>query len=385
MTLLPSGPPALLALEDGTIARGAAFGCLRGEGVGEVVFHTGMTGYPEILTDPSYCGQIVLLTYPHAGNYGMPDGDGESSRVQVAGLVVRELCRSRSGARRSARLEQVLEEAGVLAVEGVDTRMITRRLRTRGALRGVLALLPPAVAASPADEQGFGAALMERARAIPLMEGSELTTRVTLSAPEVLEPTAGPPRLCLAALHFGAKRSILAHFVAAGCRVTLLPASASAEQVLDTRPDGVLLSNGPGDPAACSSAVAATRALLGRLPIFGICLGHQILALAAGARTYKLPFGHHGANHPVRDERTGQVSITSQNHGFSVDAASLSGTSMRVTHRSLFDGTVEGIASDELRAYAVQYHPEAAPGPHDAVPLMDEFLARLAHPRPWER
>jgi carbamoyl-phosphate synthase small subunit len=333
-----------------------------------------MTGYPEILTDPSYRGQIVVLTYPHAGNYGMPHGDAESPRVQVSALVVRELCRERSGARPADELDAVLRAAGILGIEGIDTRALTRRLRQQGALRGVVAAAPAGAVGDGAD---WARSLVERARALPHMEGSQLTTAVTLERPEVLRPGGGAPRARLTALHFGAKRSILAHFVRAGCEVTVLPADASAEQVEATHPDGILLSNGPGDPAACTRAIQTTRALLGAVPIFGICLGHQILGLAAGARTYKLSFGHHGANHPVRDERTGAVQITSQNHGFAIEEASLAHTGFHVSHRSLFDRTVEGIASDERRAWAVQYHPEAAPGPHDATPLMDAFLTRL--------
>lgn len=374
MSLYPKGPPAALALEDGTVLRGEGFGAIAAGGGGEVVFHTGMTGYPEILTDPSYRGQIVVLTYPHAGNYGMPHGDGESPRVQVSALVVRELCRQRSGARPAAELHAVLSAAGVPGLAGIDTRALTRRLRQQGALRGVVAGEPPG---TDGEDPAWTHALVARARALPAMEGSELTAAVTLARPEVLPAAGGAPRARLTALHFGAKRSILEHFVRAGCEVTVMPADTRAEQVRATRPDGVLLSNGPGDPAACTRAIETTRELLGTVPIFGICLGHQILGLAAGARTYKLSFGHHGANHPVRDERTGAVQITSQNHGFAIDESSLRGTSFGVSHRSLFDRTVEGIASDERRAWAVQYHPEAAPGPHDAAPLMDAFLGRL--------
>ena len=362
-------PRAALILEDGRVFLGRGFGELRREAAGEVVFHTGMTGYPEILTDPSYRGQIVTFTAPHIGNVGMPHGDDESGDLRVAGLIVRRLSTHRSGARPSSDLAAVCRERGVPGLSEIDTRALTLHLRERGALRGRIAVLP----ASESEWDAWFRQQIGLVREQPSMEGRELASQVSARNREHL--TAHGARLHhIGLLHLGAKDSIVEQLRQRGCSVTVLPHSTTAQQILELRLDGLLLSNGPGDPAACGETVATVTELLGRLPILGICLGHQILALAAGATTFKLPFGHHGANHPVQDLRDQCVAITSQNHGFAVDETSLSRTDFVVTHRSLYDGTVEGMRCDRLRAASVQYHPEAAPGPHDARNVFDQFL-----------
>ncbi len=389
MSLLPRGPLAALALENGSVRLGNAFGAIEGGMRGEVVFHTGMSGYPEILTDPSYRGQIVVHTYPHLGNHGMPEGDDESGRVQVAGVIALRLCRHPSGVRPARRLEEVLQQAGVMGLEGIDTRALTLELRARGSLRGVVERVDPAHVRGGILARRRAEELVSKARALPPMEGQDLVTGRQASGPRVLEPrsladpvTGGSSSAVeIVLLDFGVKGSIVQQLRARGCRVRILPAGVSSGEVLSHRPHGVVLSNGPGDPAACTRPIETARKLLGRVPMLGICLGHQILALAAGAGTRKLPFGHHGANHPVREEATGRIAITSQNHGFAVVEESLRGTPLRVSHRSLYDGTVEGVVGAAWRVQGVQYHPEAAPGPHDAREIFDRFLEVLsAHP-----
>ncbi|MSP93388.1 MAG: carbamoyl-phosphate synthase small subunit [Myxococcales bacterium] len=378
----------VLVLEDGRFFRGDLFGATPGlHGSGEVVFNTSLTGYQEILTDPSYEGQIVTLTYPHIGNYGVNAEDLESGRVRAAGLLVRDLHATPSSWRADGALHAWLREAGVPGLGGLDTRALTLHLRTAGALRGVIRPLDGGGADLPLGGQEnierptFGLeAGVAAARAVPSMAGLDLAERVTCAQPW----TAGAigARLHVVAMDFGVKRNIVRQLVAVGCRVTVVPASTSAADILDLRPDGVLLSNGPGDPEPLTYAVTTVRDLLGRVPLFGICLGHQLLGLACGGRTYKLPFGHRGANHPVRDVDTGRVEITSQNHGFAVAASSLDGREVAVSHTSLFDDTVEGLRHKRHAAFSVQFHPEASPGPHDSHHLFQRFVAKMERGRP---
>ena len=370
--------PALLVLADGTVFRGRAFGATTRR-AGEVVFNTSMTGYQEIATDPSYAGQIVCMTYPHIGNYGINDEDPEAAKPWIEGMVVRELSPIHSNFRSAGSLESWLKDCGIVGIEGVDTRKLTRLLRIDGAMNGVLA--------TDTDDE---AALLEQAKAMPSMAGQDLVAKVTCKEsytwseawPEqwTTAPDLGdaPKRHKVVALDFGVKRNILRSLVTHGLDPVVVPASASVEEILGHEPDGIFLSNGPGDPAAVTYAVETVKALLGKLPLFGICLGHQILALAAGAKTWKLKFGHRGANHPVQELATKKIEITSQNHGFAVDADSLAGTAFTPTHVNLNDMTNAGIASEELRAFAVQYHPEAAPGPHDAQHLFERFRNLIA-------
>jgi carbamoyl-phosphate synthase small subunit len=355
---------AFLILEDGRTFRGDGFGA-EGLALGEVVFNTAMTGYQEVLTDPSYAGQIVALTYPHIGNYGVNDDDVESRRVFLSALVVRSYEDFYSNWRAKASLGEYLERHGAVGLSGIDTRALTRRIREAGAMRG-------AVAVGRYDE----AEVLERVLASPPMAGRDLVREVTRSAAEVFGPAEGGARWRVAALDCGIKNNILRELGRRGVEGVVLPATATADDVFASRPDALFLSNGPGDPAALPYVVDTVKAVLGGLPVFGICLGHQILGLALGARTYKLKFGHHGANHPVKNLATGRVEITSQNHGFAVDEASLPG-GVRVTHVNLNDGTVEGLRADEYAAASLQYHPEAAPGPHDASYNFDDFLLFL--------
>jgi carbamoyl-phosphate synthase small subunit len=369
-----SRPAALLALADGTIFRGLSIGAA-GHTVGEVVFNTAMTGYQEILTDPSYCRQIVTLTYPHIGNTGTNAEDVESDRVHAAGLIVRDLPHVHSNFRARESLGEYLRRENVVAIADIDTRRLTRILRDRGAQAGAILV--------GTDE----ARAVELARSFPGMAGLDLARVVTVAAPYEWTETgwqlgSGYGRLDAARLHvvaydFGVKRNILRLLAGRGCRITVVPATTPAAEVLGMKPDGVFLSNGPGDPEPCDYAIEATREVIAAgLPTFGICLGHQIMGLASGGRTLKMKFGHHGANHPVQDLETRRVAITSQNHGFAVDAASLPGN-CKVTHVSLFDGSLQGFRRTDRPAFCFQGHPEASPGPHDIDTLFDRFVGLM--------
>ncbi len=366
-----------LALEDGKVFRGRAFGAI-GERTGEVVFNTSMTGYQEILTDPSYKGQIVVMTYPEIGNYGVNREDIESHKPWVEGFVVRECSRIVSNWRGHQDLEQYLREHGVLGVTELDTRSLTRHIRDKGALRGVLSTLD-------SDESSLAA----RAAASPSMGGLDLVKEVTCKEPYgwtegtserwLTQHLPGGQEIShkVVVYDFGVKRNSLRRLVDLGCAVKVVPATTSAEEVLAYSPNGVLLSNGPGDPAAVTYAIRNVRALLGKVPLFGICLGHRIMALAMGGQTYKLKFGHHGGNHPVKFLATGRVEITSQNHGFAVDMATFPDDEVELTHMNLNDQTVEGFQHRTLPAFSVQYHPEASPGPHYADYLFMRFVRMM--------
>ena len=378
---------ARLALEDGSIYEGTAFGAVdpdesdHAEVDGEVVFNTSMYGYQEILTDPSYKGQIVTMTYPHIGNTGVNDHDLESARPHVAGFIVRECSRVASNFRSENELAHYLSAHGILALEGIDTRALTKRLRVHGAMRGVLS-----TAACSDDD------LVDRARAAPGLIGRDLVKEVTCEAPfdwsegfvttfeREVPPSRSTSRFRVAAMDFGIKRNILRCLVETGCDVTVFPASTTAEDIMAARPEGIFLSNGPGDPEGVPYAIEAIRRLIvpDGPPVFGICLGHQLMGLALGGRTFKLKFGHRGANQPVRCEATGRVEITTQNHGFAVDADSLPQDAVRVTHINLNDQTVEGLRHTELPAFSVQYHPESSPGPHDSFYLFQDFIEQMA-------
>ncbi|MBI5637403.1 MAG: glutamine-hydrolyzing carbamoyl-phosphate synthase small subunit [Nitrospinae bacterium] len=367
---------ATLVLEDGRAFTGRPFGA-PGEAVGEVVFNTGLSGYQEILTDPSYTGQLVTMTYPLIGNYGITPEDEESGKIQAAGFIVKEPSRIVSNFRAAKPLEQYLKEQNITGIRGIDTRALTRHLRSRGAMRGVISTLTDNVDA-----------LIAKARAHESMAGADIAARVTCKAP--YEFTEGlwelgkgfskniKPRFKVAAYDFGIKRNILRHLVERGCAVTVFPADTTAEKIAAFKPDGVFLSNGPGDPEAVTYAIASVKAMLGKYPIFGICLGHQIMSLALGAKTFKLKFGHRGCNHPVMDIPAGRVvRITSQNHGFAVDGETLP-AELEITHYSLNDNTVEGVRHKTLPAFSVQYHPEASPGPHDTAVHFDRFVEMMA-------
>lgn len=369
-------PPALLALADGTVFYGKGIGAL-GSTVGEVVFNTSMSGYQEILTDPSYCRQIVTLTYPHIGNTGVNREDVEAGRVHAAGLVIKDLPILPSNFRMDQSLDAYLRDEGVVAIAGLDTRKLTRILREKGAQAGCI------VTAAPGEKLNAEAAIAQ-ARAFPGLAGMDLAKVVSRS--DICEWTEGEwelgagyvvqtaPRFHVVAYDFGVKRNILRMLASRGCRLTVVPAQTPASEVLALNPDGVFLANGPGDPEPCDYAIAAIREILAaRIPTFGICLGHQLLALASGARTMKMKFGHHGANHPVKDVDSGQVLITSQNHGFAVDQASMP-ANLRATHVSLFDGSNQGVARTDVPAFSFQGHPEASPGPHDVSYLFDRFI-----------
>lgn len=374
MSLLPTLPPAILALADGTIFRGQAIGA-GGSTSGEVVFNTAMTGYQEILTDPSYCRQIVTLTYPHIGNVGCNAEDFESRGNYAAGLVIRDLPVRAESWRLQQTLSVYLRQHGIVAIAGVDTRQLTRLLREKGAQAGCL------MAGDVDDDQAVATA-----RAFPGLAGMDLAKVVSVAAPYVWTEgdwtldgyrTPAATRLHVVAYDFGVKHNILRMLVKRGCKVTVVPAQTSAADVFNYQPDGVFLSNGPGDPEPCDYAIAAIREVLARrVPTFGICLGHQLLALASGARTSKMKFGHHGANHPVKDLRTGQVLITSQNHGFAVDHETLP-DNLSPTHVSLFDGSLQGVARTDVPAFSFQGHPEASPGPHDIAGLFDHFVQMM--------
>ena len=377
--LLRPTTPAILALADGTVFRGRAIGAL-GHAVGEVVFNTAMTGYQEILTDPSYAGQIVTLTYPHIGNVGVNPEDVESNRPFAAGLVIRDLPQLMSSWRATGDLGTYLAANRIVGIADIDTRKLTRTLRDKGAQNGCLY-------AGAAIDDAAVAATVKRARAAPSMSGLDLARVVSCTAPYEWSASTwmlgggygqqDHPRFHVVAYDFGVKRNILRMLAARGCRLTVVPAQTPADAVLALKPDGVFLSNGPGDPEPCTYAIAAIRVIVERgLPTFGICLGHQLLALAAGAKTVKMKFGHHGANHPVLDRDTGHVLITSQNHGFAVDAATLPAAA-RVTHVSLFDGSLQGFALTDRPAFCFQGHPEASPGPHDLAYLFDRFVKMM--------
>jgi carbamoyl-phosphate synthase small subunit len=388
---------AKLALEDGTVFAGTSIGA-EGEVDGEVCFNTSMTGYQEILTDPSYRGQIVTMTYPQIGNYGVNAEDVESQRPQLAGFVVREHSRTQSNFRSERSLSEYLKEWGIVAIESIDTRALVRRLRSRGAMKGVLSTVDLDDAGLVAKAKGSpGLVGRDLVREVlpdqsfewqqPLSEwthlkkhgaGSREQGEISDSQNSIRNPqSAIRNRPHVVALDYGMKWNIPRHLVDCGCRVTILPGTATAEEVLAQQPDGVFLSNGPGDPEPLEYAISTIRGVLGKKPIFGICLGHQLLGLACGARTFKLKFGHRGANHPVQNLETGAVEITSQNHGFAVAEDSLP-PFLRVTHRSLNDGTVEGLAHRDVPAYSVQYHPEASAGPHDSHYLFRRFLESMS-------
>lgn len=376
-------PPALLALADGTVFEGTAIGA-PGRTVGEVVFNTALTGYQEILTDPSYARQIVTLTYPHIGNYGVNAEDVEATKVHAAGLVIKDLPLRVSNFRHGMTLQQYLEREGTVAIADIDTRRLTRVLRSKGAQNGSITAFPAGTEITAAMREEAVAA----ARSAPDMNGLDLAKVVSVREPYVWTETEWElgtgyaqqrsPRFHVVAYDYGVKRNILRMLASRGCKVTVLPAQTPAADLLRHKPDGIFLANGPGDPAACDYAVAATRELIETgIPTFGICLGHQIMALASGAKTFKMKFGHHGANHPVKDLDNGRVSITSQNHGFAVDETTLP-ANLRPTHVSLFDGTLQGLARTDKPAFCFQGHPEASPGPHDIGYLFDRFVSLMA-------
>ena len=385
LSLKGTSPKAILALADGTVYLGDSVGA-SGSRVGEVVFNTSMTGYQEILTDPSYCQQIVTLTYPHIGNYGVNRQDTESTKVQAAGLVIRDLPREASNFRSTASLAQYLAAEHTVAIANIDTRMLTRRIRSKGAQNGCIVGLNTDEAISPAAI----AAAIAAARGAPSMAGLDLAKVVSVDKPYQWTQTEWrltgsngdghpgfgvltDPRHHVVACDYGVKHNILRMLAQRDCRVTVVPAQTRADEVMALQPDGVFLSNGPGDPEPCDYAIDATRRLIDSgIPVFGICLGHQIMALASGAKTFKMKFGHHGANHPVKDLDNGRVSITSQNHGFAVDPATLP-SNLRATHVSLFDGSLQGLARTDRPAFCFQGHPEASPGPHDIGYLFERF------------
>ncbi len=372
---------AKLALENGTIMKGEAFGA-EGEITGEVVFNTSLSGYQEIFTDPSYSGQIVTMTYPLIGNYGINGDDIESAHPQVAGVIVKEYFDYHSNFRASGSLGDWLAKHNITAIQGLDTRMLTKIIRTDGAMRGVL---------STCDLDD--ASLMKKVAASPSMNGLDLATRVTCRAPydwhdvdktpfALRAGTVGNKKFMVVAYDYGIKRNILRRLTSYGCSVTVVPAQYPAEDVLAMKPDGIFLSNGPGDPSAVTVAIENIRKLIGQKPIFGICLGHQLLALALGGKTFKLKFGHRGGNHPVKNLVTNTIEITSQNHGFAVDPDSLDPRHLEVTHVNLNDSTTEGFRHREIPIFSVQYHPEASPGPHDSDYLFRNFISMMKSGEP---
>ena len=382
LSLQGTTPPAILALADGTVYIGNSIGA-PGSTVGEVVFNTSMTGYQEILTDPSYCQQIVTLTYPHIGNYGTNPEDIESDKVHAAGLIIRDLPMVASNFRSTASLSEYLVRAGTVAIANIDTRQLTRQLRTQGAQNGcILALAAGEAVTSATVEKAVALA-----KAVPSMSGLDLAKVVSSTRSygwTESEWTLGAgygqqtaPRFHVVAYDFGVKKNILRMLAQRGCKVTVVPAQTPAAEVLKHQPDGIFLSNGPGDPEPCDYAITAAKTLIeSGIPTFGICLGHQIMALASGAKTFKMKFGHHGANHPVKDLDSGRVSITSQNHGFAVDEKTLP-ANLRPTHISLFDNTLQGLERTDKPAFCFQGHPEASPGPHDIGYLFERFIALM--------
>ena len=378
-TLAPRHPPAILALADGTVFQGYSIG-KSGSSVGEVVFNTSMTGYQEILTDPSYCQQMVVLTYPHIGNYGVNGEDIESNKVFATGLIIKDLPLLHSNFRASHDLSEYLKAQQVCGIAGLDTRALTRHLRTHGAQNACILTLD----AGSEVTDALKAQAIAQAQAAPSMTGLDLAKVVTTDKSYEWTQTEWQlgsgygtqtaPQFHVVAYDFGVKFNILRMLAQRGCRVTVVPAQTPAHEVLAMKPSGVFLSNGPGDPEPCDYAIRAVQEIVeSGMPTFGICLGHQLMALAAGAKTFKMKFGHHGANHPVKDEATGRVSITSQNHGFAVDVATLPAT-MRSTHVSLFDGSNQGLERTDKPAFCFQGHPEASPGPHDVDYLFDRFI-----------
>ena len=375
-------PAAILALADGTLWQGQSIGAT-GTTVGEVVFNTAITGYQEILTDPSYCQQLVTLTHPHIGNYGTNPEDVENQQIHVAGLIIKDLPLAASNFRSQQDLSQYLVAAGTVGIAGIDTRQLTRHLRTHGAQNGCIMGLPEGETIHAEwCQKALAAALTA-----PPMAGLDLAQRVSVRQSYEWHQTEwqlgtghghqSKPLFHVVAYDFGIKHNILRMLAQRGCRLTVVPATTPAQEVLNKRPDGVFLSNGPGDPQPCDYAIEAVQAVMAAgIPIFGICLGHQIMALASGAKTFKMKFGHHGANHPVKELDTGRVSITSQNHGFAVDANTLP-AHLRATHVSLFDGTVQGLARTDRPAFCFQGHPEASPGPHDVAYLFDRFVGLM--------
>ena len=383
LTLQGNHPPAILALSDGTVFLGQSIGH-HGETVGELVFNTSMTGYQEILTDPSYSQQLVTLTYSHIGNYGTNPEDNESSGVYAAGLVIKNLPLTHSNFRASSDLSFFLKSHQTVAISDIDTRMLTRHLREMGSQN---AAIESFAKGTPITDEIIKKAI-ERAKQAPSMNGLDLASKVTVNENYSWNETEWElsngygvmdhPKWNVVAYDFGVKKNILRMLAQRGCKITVVPAKTSAEDVLKLKPDGVFLSNGPGDPGPCKYAIEATQTLLNKkIPIFGICLGHQILALACGATTYKMKFGHHGANHPVKDLLTARVAITSQNHGFAVDEKTLP-AHVRATHVSLFDGSLQGLELTDQPAFSFQGHPEASPGPHDIGYLFDRFIQSMA-------
>jgi len=382
LSLKGTTPPAILALADGTVYIGNSIGAA-GSTVGEVVFNTSMTGYQEILTDPSYCQQIVTLTYPHIGNYGVNPEDVESNKVHAAGLIIKDLPLVASNFRKTQTLTEYLVAEGTVAIANIDTRQLTRQLRTQGAQNGcIMALAAGETVTKEAIEKAVTAA-----KGAPSMAGLDLAKVVSSASSYAwteAEWTLGQgygqqtaPKFHVVAYDFGVKKNILRMLAERGCKVTVVPAQTSAAEVLKLNPNGIFLSNGPGDPEPCDYAIAAAKELIETgTPTFGICLGHQIMALASGAKTFKMKFGHHGANHPVKDLDSGRVSITSQNHGFAVDENSLP-ANLRPTHVSLFDGTLQGLERTDKPAFCFQGHPEASPGPHDIGYLFDRFITEM--------
>ena len=379
LSLQGTFPPAILALADGTVFIGNSIGAT-GSTVGEVVFNTSLTGYQEILTDPSYCQQIVTLTYPHIGNYGVNTEDVEADKVYAAGLIIKDLPLMVSNFRSNQALSSYLSDNGTVAIANIDTRKLTRILRTHGAQNGAIVGLAKGQAVTQAlIDQAIAAA-----KGAPNMAGLDLAQKVTVAKTYEWTQTEwqlgsgygtqSAPKFHVVAYDFGVKKNILRMLAERGCQVTVVPAKTPAAEVLKFKPDGIFLSNGPGDPEPCDYAIKAASELIETgIPTFGICLGHQIMALASGAKTFKMKFGHHGANHPVKDLDSGRVSITSQNHGFAVDEKSLP-ANLRATHVSLFDGTLQGLARTDKPAFCFQGHPEASPGPHDIAYLFDRFI-----------
>ena len=382
LSLKGNSPSAILALADGTVFTGQSIGAA-GSTLGEVVFNTSMTGYQEILTDPSYCQQIVTLTYPHIGNYGTNAEDVESARVHAAGLVIKDLPLVASNFRSTRDLTTYLRDHGTVAIANIDTRALTRHLREHGAQNGCILALP----AGQTPDEDLIAKAVQSARSAPSMAGLDLAKEVSTKAAYTWSQAewalgigyalADVDRFHVVAYDFGVKSNILRMLAARGCKLTVVPAQTSAQAVQALQPDGVFLSNGPGDPQPCAYAIAAVAQLIeSGVPTFGICLGHQIMALASGAKTFKMKFGHHGANHPVKELSSGRVSITSQNHGFAVDSDSLP-TNLRATHISLFDNTIQGLERTDKPAFCFQGHPEASPGPHDIAYLFDRFIREM--------